>query len=143
MGGDPLGENSTDPWDKPDRLTGSGCGSLVNPGNPNNYIRTQCFSVPNPITLLGNEGRNVLTGPGLLNLDTSLFKNNYIKSISEAFNIQFRAEFFNVLNHANFAPPLDNFTLFNQDGSRVGNAGVIDATQTPSRQIQFGLKVIW
>jgi hypothetical protein len=143
IAGDPLGMNSTDPWDKPNRLIGPGCGSLVNPGNPNNYIRTQCFAVPNPITLLGNEGRNVLTGPGLLNLDASLFKNNYIRKISEAFNIQFRAEFFNVLNHANFAPPLDNQWLFNQDGSPVGNAGVIDATQTPSRQIQFGLKVIW
>ena len=143
VGGDPLGMNSTDPFDFPDRLTGPGCGSLVNPGNPNQYIRTQCFAVPTPITRLGNEGRNVLTGPGLLNLDASLFKNNYIRSVSEAFNVQFRAEFFNILNHTNFASPLDNSTLFNQDGSRVGNAGVIDATQTPSRQIQFGIKVIW
>ncbi len=143
IGGDPLGMNNTDPWDYPDRLTGGGCGSLVNPGNPNNYVKTQCFAPANPLNRLGNEGRNILTGPGLLNLDTSLFKNNPIRSISEAFNIQFRAEFFNILNHANFAPPLDNLTLFNQDGSRVASGGVIDATQTSSRQIQFGIKVIW
>ena len=45
-GGDPLGLNSSDDWDYPDRLGGSGCKSLVNPGNPNNYVKTDCFSIP-------------------------------------------------------------------------------------------------
>lgn len=153
VGGDPLGLNNTDPFAYPDRITGSGCGSGVNPGNPNNYIKLQCFVMPasqgtttggSPIfTLLGNSGRNPLTGPGLTNLDVSLFKNTRIRRISEAANLQFRAEFFNVLNHANFAPPLDNNVLFNPDGTTVGNAGVIDATQTSSRQIQFGLKLVF
>ncbi|HTF69809.1 MAG TPA: TonB-dependent receptor, partial [Edaphobacter sp.] len=44
--GDPLGLNSSDPWDYPNRLSGPGCGSLANPGNPNHYIKTECFSVP-------------------------------------------------------------------------------------------------
>jgi hypothetical protein len=44
--GDPLGLNSSDPWDYPNRLGGHGCSSLVNPGNPNHYIKTECFSVP-------------------------------------------------------------------------------------------------
>jgi len=44
--GDPLGINSSDTWDFPNRLGGAACSSLVNPGNPNNYIKTQCFEVP-------------------------------------------------------------------------------------------------
>jgi len=44
--GDPQGLNSSDTWDFPNRLTTPGCQSLVNPGNPNNYIKTQCFAIP-------------------------------------------------------------------------------------------------
>jgi len=144
IGGDALGVKSTDPSiDVPNLIAGPGCGSLVNPGNPVSYIKTQCFAVPNPITLRGNLGRNTLIGPGLVNFDFSLFKNNYIKRISDRFNAQFRAEFFNVLNHANFAPPLDNRNIFNATGSRVDSAGLITSTQTPSRQIQFAVKLIW
>ena len=161
IGGDPLGMGSTDPFAYPSRLTGPGCGSAVNPSNPNNYIKLQCFGLPESTpavavqcvpystdvnscsNLLGNSGRNALTGPGLINVDFSLFKNTRITKISETANLQFRAEMFNIFNHANFAPPLDNNTLFNQDGTTVGSAGVIDATQTPSRQIQFGLKLIF
>jgi len=142
--GDTLGVKSADPnIDVPNVLGGSECGSLVNSGNPVHYIKTQCFSVPNPITLRGNLGRNTLIGPGLLNLDFSVFKNNYIKKISDTFNAQFRAEFFNVLNHTNFAPPLDNRNVFDSSGHPIGNAGLITSTQTPSRQIQFALKLIW
>jgi hypothetical protein len=144
IGGDALGVKSTDPnIDVPNLIAGPGCGSPVNSGNPVNYIKTQCFAVPNPITLRGNLGRNTLIGPGLVNFDFSLFKNNYIKRISDRFNAQFRAEFFNILNHANFAPPLDNRNIFNATGSRVDSAGLITSTQTPSRQIQFAVKLIW
>jgi hypothetical protein len=144
FGGDALGVKSTDPSiDVPNLVNGPGCGSLINPGDPNHYIKTQCFAVPNPITLRGNLGRNTLIGPGLLNFDFSLFKNNHIKRISDSFNVQFRAEFFNVLNHTNFAPPLDNRNIFDSAGTPIGNAGLITSTQTPSRQIQFALKIIW
>jgi len=142
--GDALGVKSTDPnVDVPNLSGGSGCGSLVNSGNPNHYVRTRCFTVPNPITLRGNLGRNTLIGPGLLNLDFSVFKNNYIKRISDTFNVQFRAEFFNILNRTNFAPPLDNRNIFDSGGNPIANAGLITSTQTPSRQIQFAIKVIW
>jgi hypothetical protein len=144
FGGDALGVKSTDPnIDVPNLVSGPGCGSLVNPGNPTHYIKTQCFAVPNPITLRGNLGRNTIIGPGLVNLDFSLFKNNHIKRISDTFNAQFRTEFFNVVNHTNFAPPLDNRNIFDSAGSPIGNAGLITSTQTPSRQIQFALKLIW
>jgi hypothetical protein len=144
FGGDALGVKSTDPSiDVPNLVNGPGCASLINPGNPNHYIKTQCFAVPNPITLRGNLGRNTVIGPGLLNFDFSLFKNNRIKRISDTFNVQFRAELFNILNHTNFAPPLDNRNIFDSAGTPIGNAGLITSTQTPSRQIQFALKVIW
>ncbi len=144
FGGDTLGVKSTDPnIDVPNLIAGPGCGSPVNPGNPVSYIKTQCFAVPNPITLRGNLGRNTLIGPALVNFDFSLFKNNYLRRISDRFNVQFRAEFFNILNHSNFAPPLDNRNIFDSAGSRVANAGLITSTQTPSRQIQFAVKLIW
>jgi len=144
LGGDALGVKSTDPnIDVPNLAAGPGCGAQVNAGNPVHYIRTQCFTVPNPITLRGNLGRNTLIGPGLINLDFSVFKNNYIKRISDRFNVQFRAEFFNVINHTNFSPPLDNRNVFDSSGSPIANAGLITSTQTPSRQIQFAVKFIW
>ena len=140
FGGDALGLKSTDPTlDVPNVISGPGCSSLTNPGNPIGYIKTRCFAVPSPITLRGNLGRNTLIGPGLSNFDFSLFKNNHIKE----FNVQLRAEFFNIFNRANFAPPLDNRALFDSNGNPIGNAGLITQTQTPSREIQLAVKVIW
>lgn len=107
------------------------------------YINLNCFAVPNPITLLGDAQRNSLIGPGLVDFDFSLIKNNYVKKISENFNVQFRAEFFNILNRANFNPPTDNEALFSQSGSPVGGAGLIDSTSATAREIQFALKIIW
>jgi hypothetical protein len=72
-----------------------------------------------------------------------LFKNNHIRRISETFNAQFRAEFFNVFNRANFAPPLDNSSLFDESGNPVGGAGAVDQTSTAAREIQFALKLIF
>jgi hypothetical protein len=141
LGGDPLGLGSTDPWAYPDRIHNSSCKSTVNPGNALHYIKTGCFEFPSDSKRLGNSGRNTLTGPGYTTLDGSLYKNVSLSRVSERFNAQFRAELFNVLNHANFAPPLDNDYVFNKDGSPIGDAGKITSTQGSSRQIQFGLKV--
>jgi len=143
IGGDPLGLQSAYPFDFPDRVFGPGCESAVNPGNPLQYIKTECFSFPNPTTRIGNAGRNSLTGAGLSNFDFSLVKNNHITRISESFNIQFRAEFFNVLNHTNFSPPVVDNTLFGSNGAAVTTAGLITTTSTSSRQVQFALKIIW
>jgi hypothetical protein len=171
--GDPLGLNSSDPYDYPDRLSGPGCSTLTNPGNVTNYIKTQCFSIPSapnmafwtancdptppigpkgaPIAvpfpecfnLRGNSGRNFLIGPGLVNLDFSLFKNNLIKKISENFNAQFRMEVFNILNRANFEPPPFPAEIFDGTGAPTGSAGLLTSTTTTAREIQFALKVIW
>ena len=163
--GDPLGQNSSDPWAFPNRLTGPGCKTLTNPGNPNAYIKTQCFAVPTApsaafytancdpslgtapqcFNLLGNAGRNILIGPGTSNLDFSVFKNNPINRISENFNVQFRAEFFNILNRTNFAVPVspDNTDIFDSTGAPTGAAGLLTSTTTTSREIQFALKIVW
>jgi len=93
--------------------------------------------------LHGNLGRNTVIGPGLSKLDFSVFKNNRVKRISEDFNVQFRAEIFNILNRANFSSPTDNMNVFDGSGSRVDSAGLLTSTQTSSRQIQFALKLIW
>jgi hypothetical protein len=98
--------------------------------------------------LVGNAGRNSLYGPGLTTVDFSVFKNFRVARVSEAFNVQFRAEFFNVLNHTNFSAPnfltdSNNNSIFDANGSLLSNAGILGSTATSSRQIQLGLKVIW
>jgi hypothetical protein len=103
----------------------------------------QCFN------LRGNAGRNILSGPGISNLDFSVFKNNQIKRVSENFNVQFRVEMFNVLNHPNFAPPgpgAGNTDIFDATGASLapslgGTAGVLTRTTIPERQIQFAMKI--
>jgi len=188
-GSDPSNTNSGDDWAFPNRLTGPGCGTLTNPGNPINYVKTQCFQVPtapslgfwnancnpappslvdangNPIllkhpqtpaldgagwlpalpcfNLRGNAGRNILIAPGIASLDFSVFKNNYIKSISEKFNIQFRAELFNTINHPNFAPPTTPVDIFDGTGTPTGVAGLLSRTTTTAREIQFAIKVMF
>jgi outer membrane receptor protein involved in Fe transport len=97
--------------------------------------------------VLGNSGRNRFYGPRLTTVDLALFKNTRVPAISETFNIQFRAEFFNVLNHTNFLSPgfLNTFgqnnSVIDTDGSSLPTA--LNQTSTTSRQIQLGLKLIW
>ena len=69
----------------------------------------------------------------------SLFLKN--TKISEAINTQFRAEFFNILNHPNFGIP--NANTFVQGGAVAQTAGVITTTTTFQRQIQLGLKILF
>ncbi|PYT78137.1 MAG: hypothetical protein DMG40_20920 [Acidobacteria bacterium] len=139
-GADPLGQNSSDQFDYPDRVAG------CNPINSNfksivglTYLNASCFQLAPPTAngiRMGNNGRNQLYGPKLVDVDFSVIKNTHVPRISEAFNVQLRFEFFNLFNHANFQAPLDNNTL-------GGSLGQIDATTTTSRQIQLGVKFLW
>jgi hypothetical protein len=110
--------------------------------NPNCYIvdrrnaacgvtTTSFADLPAGSTRFGSSGRNVLIGPGLNVWDFSLAKNT---RFFERYNLQFRGEFFNFFNHANFNQP-----------ARVTNVaapafGSINSAQRP-REMQFGLKL--
>jgi hypothetical protein len=85
----------------------------------------------------GNVGRNVLTGPNLIELDMSLFKKT---QITERVSAEFRFEGFNILNRSNYATPgLSDFS----GTSPSATAGAISTTATSSRQLQFGLKLLF
>ena len=107
-------------------------------GGPNQYFDPNAFIQPLPGTY-GNVGRNVLQGPGLVETDLALAKNF---KLSERFNLQFRSEFFNIFNHTNFNAP-NPVVYAAATGGPSPTAGVITATSTTSRQIQFGLKLLW
>ena len=105
-------------------------------GNPNQWFNPQAFILPTPGTY-GNVGRGVLTGPGLADVDLSLFKNI---ALSEKQTLQFRAEAFNTLNRSNYGVP--NTTVFSS-GAVSASAGLITATATPAREIQLALKLLF
>jgi hypothetical protein len=72
----------------------------------------------------------------------SLIKDNHIAKFGENFNIQFRAEFFNIFNRTNFSAPTDN--IVTMDPLAVDGFGQIDQqTQVPMREIQFALKIVF
>ena len=97
----------------------------------NNWFDTSCFPLPTGYAF-GNSGKNVLLGPGGVTSDTALRK---MFAITEHQALEFRAEFFNVFNHAVFAQPDPYIT----DGP--GATGVITSTVLPQREIQFALKL--
>src|ERR1700729_4447043 len=139
----------------------TGSGDTRNPVRPNlvpnfhgplysktvaQWFNPAAFSAPYPGTF-GNVGRDTLTGPGLSELDLALVKNT---TIHEGLHAQFRAEFFNILNRANFTTP--NPVVFSSgptpkaptaEVEPSATAGVVSATSTTSRQIQFGLKLLF
>jgi hypothetical protein len=103
-------------------------------GSVDRWFDTTVFTA---VPRFGNLGRNVVIGPGFNNTDVSIVKNT---KLGEKLRLQFRAEIFDVFNHANFGPP----------GTIVGGAtfGRITSTRFPtgetgsSRQIQFAFKLI-
>ena len=106
-------------------------------GKPERWFDPTAFVLPEP-GKFGNLGRSTVSAPALAVLDYSLLKNI---PISEYLRTEFRAEFFNVLNHTNFGLPQRN--LFDPNGAILGNAGRITDTTTTSRELQFGLKIIF
>jgi Carboxypeptidase regulatory-like domain/TonB dependent receptor-like, beta-barrel len=93
------------------------------------------FSLPAAGTY-GDLGRNTIVGPGLQNLDLALEK---VFEVRESLSVTFRAEMFNVMNHANFGLP--STAALGTNGNASTSAGLITYTDTSSRQLQFGLRV--
>jgi hypothetical protein len=129
----------------------SGDGNTRNPDRPNvnpaftgpvllrkqtQWFDPTAFTLPT-VRTWGSLGRGTLRGPGLETVDLSLTKNT---SLNERMGLQFRAEFFNAVNHTNLGVP--NPIVFT--GTSISpSAGLITATATTSRQVQFGLKVTY
>ena len=105
-------------------------------GTPDQWFDPSAFQLARQGTF-GNVSRGALRGPHLIDFDTSFFKKF---RISERWNLQFRAEAFNILNHSNFAVP--NQVVFT--GSNFSSsAGQVTYTSTSSRQLQFALKLLF
>jgi hypothetical protein len=108
------------------------------PGTVSQYFSPLAFLPPADGTY-GNVSRDALTGPGLSEIDFSAAK---ITKLTEHLGLQFRAELFNVLNHTNFLAP--NAVVYTSATSGISpTAGVVTATSTTSRQIQFGAKLMF
>jgi hypothetical protein len=131
-------------------------------GKAGQWFNPNMFTLPHPQAFagyqnnspsgfLGSSARGLMRGPGQFNWTMSLTKNTHLRWLGDTGNLQFRADFFNILNHSNFAFPYSNnfnanyqaivpaFTGVN--GSVVSpTAGQITNTLINARQIQFALK---
>jgi len=103
--------------------------------------------MPAPGTF-GNLGKNTVRGPSFASTDVSLVKRTAIRKISEVFNVEFRAEFFNVFNDRNLGLP--GATMFQQTGTGASTsfrvnptAGLITTEVGTPRQLQLALKFIF
>ncbi len=106
------------------------------PRTPGQYFNPAAFLPPATGTY-GNVRRDSLTGPDLSEFDFSAIRNGHL---TEHLGIQFRAEFFNILNHTNFLTP--NEVVYTSATSGISpTAGLVTSTSTTSRQIQFGAKL--
>jgi hypothetical protein len=133
QGGAP--EISGFPSDRPnligDPASGVCAGNGVHTGTADCWFNPGSFQRLDPTTQIGqfgNAGRNIVTGPGVQQWDFSALKNF---RITEAKNLQFRAELFNIFNHANFGVPVNDMNS--------PNVGQIQTSQ-PGRLVQFALK---
>jgi len=165
-----LGGSGTNGLDRPDFLPGTtadgltsgvsrGCGSIAPGtlvGTPNLWYDPCGFALPS-LGFLGNAGRDSLRGPGLSNVDFSISKDTRLRFLGEGGRLEFRAETFNLFNHASFATP--EVGVADQPNAAVvfpgstsasvrselplPTAGTILKTSTPSRQIQFALKILF
>lgn len=94
------------------------------------WFNPAAYALPTPFAY-GNSAPNSLWGPGLVTWDMGVFKNFRLYENS---TLQFRSEFFNTLNHANFRNPQSNISVPSQVGSILG-------TSTDPRVVQFALRL--
>lgn len=151
LGYNPTGSGDTRNPVRPDRNRNF-IGALYTSGSTSQrvarYFNPAAFSAPAAGTV-GNLGRDTLTGPGYADWDVSLLK---ATQLAESLRLQFRAEFFNVLNHTNLQTPNEvvfsagpsQGSVANQTTSvvRSPTAGLITSAAS-SRQIQLGLRLLF
>ena len=113
-------------------------------GKPGQWFNPNAFIAPPSTGGFGGDlGRDTFTGPGLATWDFAVMKDT---SVREGLRLQFRAEIFNLLDRANFNTP--NLIVFTpptaaNPSGLSGTAGAVTSTSTTSRQVQFGLKLLW
>lgn len=105
---------------------------LAGTGAPGFYLNPAAFAIPT-LGTLGTCAPRAFHGPGIEDLDASLFK---IFALTERYHLEFRSEFFNAFNHANFSNPNSSFTT-----SSLGSFGKLSSTTTDPREVQFALKL--
>ena len=126
----------------------AGCDTYANQSLHGLWFNPQCYTLQ-AIGTYGNLGRDTIIGPNLWNLDNSLTKDFKVKKISEQFAVQFRAEFFNILNHPSFQNPTTANIFAGNPGAGAqapgvalnSSAGTITATNSQPRQVQLALKI--
>ena len=143
--------------DRPDLVPGRNGGNMIRGtsagclgfpagtpiGTTARYYDPCAFTIP-AAGFLGTAGRNILRTPGFANLDFSLVKDTALGFLGESGKLQFRAEFFNILNRANFGLP--DRTVFAGTAdvqAPLATAGRIVETVGTSRQIQLALKLLF
>ena len=116
--------------------------STVKIGNPNHWFNYNMFTL-GPQGTQGTSSRNSLRGPDMINWDFSMNKDTKLRFLGEGGNLEFRSEFFNIINHTNFGLP--NSQVFLTSGSSAtvatSTAGLITSVVGSSRQIQFALRL--
>jgi len=120
-------------------VTYPACNGDPSVGSLNLWFNPNCYQLE-PVGTYGNTGRDSLRGPGFFDMDIALLKDT---KINEQLRLQFRAEFFNILNHENFDLPANS--VFSASGAINATAGRITDSNPGStpRQIQFGLKLMF
>lgn len=114
-------------------------GPIVILEDPNRWFDTSAFVAPTaPTTHFGNLGRNVVIGPGFHNVDFSVLKKT---NITERLRTEFRAEIFDLFNHANFGQP--GRVVGTPTFGRITNTRFPTSDSGSSRQLQFALKLIF
>ena len=122
--------------DRPNLVAGCTPQNATNPGNPNDYIKASCFSIP-PKGYFGNLVTGFLRSPTLWTTDVSLKKEFTMKR--EGMGLELRADMFNMFNRVNFAGPA-NSSVYTSSGTLNGTFGLITRTIGTSRQIQIGAR---
>lgn len=129
---------------RPDR---AGDGNLPSgERTPERFFDITAFA-PAATNTFGNAGKNIITGPGAVNFDLSLFKSFPFGTFGERGEIQFRAEAFNIFNTPQFANPNSQIQGANTAGGFVISTNNIGSQITtlaaPMRELQFGLKILF